>query len=178
MSRVNELTMKARDALVTGSTGGMSTGEALAVALVLNRSDWLSDMGYTIAQALERIDDELVRAVPVASRLVNEGSRAVAKAQMAAREEATLADLNASEVDVNATLVTYGSAPGYRDVSLTFDMERLGGLKSHRVRLHIGAEDSVSILRHVLDVNKFAWSSHNPLDHKDNEKRPAWIDRF
>lgn len=178
MSRVNDLTMKARDALETGSTGYMSTGEALAVALVLNRIDWLSDMGYTIAQALGRIDDDWIQAVPAAARLVNESSGTVTKAQTAAREETVLTSLSASEVDINATLVTYGNAPGYRSISLTFDMERLGSTKNHRLRLHIGAEDGVKILRHVLDVNKFAWSSHDPLDYKEKEERPAWIDHF
>ena len=42
-----------------------STGEKVAVALALNRSDWLAAIGYTIAQAIERTDDwiPLVRVV-------------------------------------------------------------------------------------------------------------------
>ena len=31
--------------------GALSTGEAPAAALILNRTDWLIDMDYTIAQA-------------------------------------------------------------------------------------------------------------------------------
>lgn len=33
----------------------MSLGEALTAALVLNRSDWLRECGYSIAEALDRI---------------------------------------------------------------------------------------------------------------------------
>ncbi|KAA0892482.1 hypothetical protein [Pusillimonas sp. ANT_WB101] len=35
--------------------GTMSLGEALTAALVLDRSDWLRERGYSIAQALDRI---------------------------------------------------------------------------------------------------------------------------
>lgn len=38
--------------------GTMSLGEALAAALVLDRSDWLRERGYSIAQALDRIGPE------------------------------------------------------------------------------------------------------------------------
>src|SRR3546814_7955688 len=36
----------------------MSLGEALTAALVLDRSDWLRERGYSIAQALDRIGPE------------------------------------------------------------------------------------------------------------------------
>jgi hypothetical protein len=35
---------------------GWSTGEVLIVALVLNRCDVLNAMGYTIVEALDRVD--------------------------------------------------------------------------------------------------------------------------
>lgn len=35
--------------------GSMSLGEALTAALVLDRSDWLGERGYSIAEALDRI---------------------------------------------------------------------------------------------------------------------------
>ena len=38
--------------------GTMSLGEALTAALVLDRSDWLRERGYSIAQALDRIGPE------------------------------------------------------------------------------------------------------------------------
>lgn len=42
-----------------------STAEKVAVALVLNRADWLARMGWTIAEAIDRTDDwiPLVRLV-------------------------------------------------------------------------------------------------------------------
>ncbi len=58
---------KAEDAARGGyaAWAGQSTGEKVAVALALNRADWLAAIGYTMAQAIERTDDwiPLVRAV-------------------------------------------------------------------------------------------------------------------
>ena len=44
----------ARAAARMGGPGPLSTGEALTAALVLNRHDWLDEMDYTIAEALDR----------------------------------------------------------------------------------------------------------------------------
>ena len=41
-----------------GGINAMSTGEALAAALVLNRPDWLAAKNYTIAEAIDRIGPE------------------------------------------------------------------------------------------------------------------------
>lgn len=41
-----------------------STGEKVAVALALNRADWLAHMGYTIAEAIERAGPEWIALVP------------------------------------------------------------------------------------------------------------------
>ena len=41
-----------------------STGEILAVALVLNRHDVITDMGYTIVRALQRVDFGVVNLLP------------------------------------------------------------------------------------------------------------------
>src|SRR5690606_8847961 len=38
--------------------GTMSLGEALTAALILNRCDWLRELGYSIAEALDRIGPE------------------------------------------------------------------------------------------------------------------------
>lgn len=54
-------------------TGPLSTGEALTAALVLNRHDWLTEMDYSIAQALERIDEETIQHLADAARSVVEG---------------------------------------------------------------------------------------------------------
>lgn len=55
-----------------GNTGPLSTGEALTAALVLNRHDWLKEMDYTIAQALDRIDQDTILHLADAARSVAE----------------------------------------------------------------------------------------------------------
>ncbi|AOA70838.1 hypothetical protein [Stenotrophomonas rhizophila] len=56
-----------------GNTGPLSTGEALTAALVLDRHDWLKEMDYTIAQALDRIDQDTIQHLADAARSVAEG---------------------------------------------------------------------------------------------------------
>ncbi len=48
-----------------------STGEKLAVALVLNRADCLTSMGYTLAETIDRTKTGwLARVLEVANELV------------------------------------------------------------------------------------------------------------
>ena len=49
-----------------------STGERLAVALVLNRADWLEEMQYTIAEAIKRSGAEWVAIIPQVARQLAE----------------------------------------------------------------------------------------------------------
>lgn len=65
---------KAREAKHGGEQAWavQSTGEKVAVALVLNRADWLQAMGYTIAEAIERSGMEWVAAMPRIARQLNE----------------------------------------------------------------------------------------------------------
>ncbi len=50
-----------------------STGEKVAVALVLNRADWLAEMQYTLAEAIERSGPDWVSVIPqVARQLADE----------------------------------------------------------------------------------------------------------
>lgn len=51
----------------------MSTGESLASALVCNRCDWLSKLGYTIPEALTRVGEWAQDVPDVASELEAEG---------------------------------------------------------------------------------------------------------
>jgi hypothetical protein len=67
------LLRKSRDAKRGGRDAWavQSTSEMLAVALVLNRADWLEEIRYTIAEAIERSGQEWVAIVPlVAQQLV------------------------------------------------------------------------------------------------------------
>ncbi len=70
LDRVIQVALQAK---LMGKTGPLSTGEALTAALVLNRHDWLAEMDYTIAQALDRIDTDTVQHLGDAARRVAEG---------------------------------------------------------------------------------------------------------
>ncbi len=63
---------KARDAKRGGRDAWsvQSTGEKVAVALALNRADWLAEMGYSIAEAIERTGADWLRLVPQVERLL------------------------------------------------------------------------------------------------------------
>ena len=83
--------------------------------------------------------------------------------------------------DVQATLVTYGNAPGYRDIRATVDCEVIGLDRDDvgvvRVCLSFSATDSAALMHHIHAVHRFAWSRPGelPLDAKPNETRPSWI---
>ena len=49
-----------------------STGEKVAVALVLNRADWLAEIGYTIPEAIDRSGAEWVTIIPQVARQLGE----------------------------------------------------------------------------------------------------------
>jgi hypothetical protein len=73
MSNENEymkLLGKAGDAKRGGrdSWRVMSTGEKLAVALVLNRPEWLTEMDYTLAEAIDRAGPVWVSLIPKVAR--------------------------------------------------------------------------------------------------------------
>lgn len=70
LDRVNNVALFAKR---RGNTGLLSTGEALTAALVLNRHDWLNEMDYTIAQALDRVDEDTIPHLAGAARSVAEG---------------------------------------------------------------------------------------------------------
>ena len=65
---------KARDAKLGGhdSWSVQSTGEKVAVALVLNRADWLASMSYTLAEAIDRTGPEWLALVPRVERALRD----------------------------------------------------------------------------------------------------------
>jgi hypothetical protein len=74
-------------------------------------------------------------------------------------------------------LVTTGSAPGYRDARLVVELEPIGSKSKFFAELSLRAEDGESIVRHILDVHSFAWSTERgPIDKRAGEQRPRWID--
>jgi len=72
--RYEHLLRKSRDAMRGGKDawGVQSTGEKVAVALVLNRADWLAEMDYTIPEAIERSGTEWVAVIPTVARQLAE----------------------------------------------------------------------------------------------------------
>jgi len=68
------LLRKSRDAKRGGHAAWsvQSTGEKVAVALVLNRADWLAEIDYTIPEAIERSGAEWVAIVPQVARQLAE----------------------------------------------------------------------------------------------------------
>jgi hypothetical protein len=49
-----------------------STGEKLAVALALNRPDWIARMEYTLAEAIDRVGAEWIALLPRVAQAVRE----------------------------------------------------------------------------------------------------------
>jgi hypothetical protein len=72
--RFAHLFSKSRDAKQGGLEAWtvQSTGEKVAVALVLNRADWLAEIGYTLPEAIERSGAEWVAVIPQVARELSE----------------------------------------------------------------------------------------------------------
>jgi hypothetical protein len=70
-------------------------------------------------------------------------------------------------------LESYGSAPGYREVSLVVEINR--GSEKEKVELKFTPDDAVSIMQHILRVNRLAWQNGPPIDVKEGESRPVWL---
>ena len=72
--RYQHLLRKALDAKRGGHAAWslQSTGESVAVALVLNRADWLAEIDYSIPEAIERSGAEWVAIIPQVARQLAE----------------------------------------------------------------------------------------------------------
>ena len=70
----NHLLSKARDAKEGGRDAWsvQSTGEKVAVALVLNRADWLTSIDYTLAEAIDRVGPEWLILVPMVAKALSD----------------------------------------------------------------------------------------------------------
>ena len=76
-SEFNHFLGKARDAKIGGHSAWcvQSTGEMVAVALALNRADWLQEVGYTIPEAIDRAGELWVKLIPkIAQTLEDENA--------------------------------------------------------------------------------------------------------
>ena len=72
--RYEHLLRKSRDTKRGGHDAWrvQSTGEKVAVALTLNRADWLAEIDYTIPEAIERSGAEWVAVIPQVARQLSE----------------------------------------------------------------------------------------------------------
>jgi hypothetical protein len=162
-----------------GGFGVLSTGEKLVAALILNSADWLQEMDYTMAQAIERVGEKWLALIPTASFALRATDEALMNAAQRAKTETLFATKSSADevLDYNAKLVTYGDAPGYRSVTLVFDVEGFGSEVKHRISLNINdPKDGEALVRHITEVNKLAWSRNGqPLDAVKDERKPSWI---
>ena len=73
-ARYEHLLRKAQEAKSGGHEAWavQSTGEKVAVALVLNHAEWLAEMQYTLAEAIDRSGPEWVSMVPEIARQLTE----------------------------------------------------------------------------------------------------------
>lgn len=176
---------KTREAYSRGGPGPLSTGEALVAALVLNRPDWLIAMNYTIAEALDRVGAEWAKLIPAAA---NHFKREIETAECKQALEAHTARLaefadrqkrEDERLEFAATFVTSGSAPGYRDVYLTLDLEPIveGVRQTTRVTIGLRPEDGETVVSEILQVHRLAWRNDRPIDARPDEQRPRWLDK-
>lgn len=73
-ARYDHLLRKSQEARRSGheAWAAQSTGETVAVALVLNRADWLTQMDYSIAEAIDRSGPVWVAIIPQVARQLTE----------------------------------------------------------------------------------------------------------
>ena len=74
IDRYEHLLRKSRDAKRGGRDAWavQSTGERVAVALVLNHADWLVEIGYTLPEAIERGGAGWIAIIPQVARQLAE----------------------------------------------------------------------------------------------------------
>jgi hypothetical protein len=180
---LEQIIAKSRQAQRQDSPSTLSTGEAVAAALVLNRPDWLANMDYTLAQAIGRMEAEWLDMIPAAASQLQERTEREAYAEAERLRQEKLAKIReqrgaGEEIDLSAKLVTVGNAPGYRDVTVDLDLTPIGETDAppFRTSIRIKPQDGLMIAEHILDVHRFAWRREQPLDAQPGEKKPAWVD--
>lgn len=187
---IDHLMRAVRHAAAANGSGALSSGEAITAALVLNRADWLADMGYTIGQALDRIDEGDVELIPRAENCGAPNARATPKSRQlppalpkwricSATRQVMSRTIPCTSIPSSSLM---GTLRGYRHVYLVFDVSVVGRAvpeKKHRIELRVRAADGDPIVSHIMGVHRFAWSDGNrPIDAAEGERRPTWIDRI
>ncbi|APO97726.1 MULTISPECIES: hypothetical protein [Xanthomonas] len=173
-------------AAAAGELGVLSTGEQIAAALALNRPDWLVAMGYTLAEAVDRLGADWLAQVPEAARqLADEAAKAADAHALEAQQlqlDALLEAPGDEPVRLLAEFVTYGNSPGYRDVDvhlrvtpLYLDIQAEPRLLALRIR----PDDAPLIVDCISSVHAFAWhNERGPIDRRVGEVRPRWVPQY
>ncbi len=166
--------------------GTLSTGEALAAALILNDHAILTDRGMTIAEALDRVGPEWVALIPTASKRVLAQLDDVEQTRQHARKEEADQKFvgfaaDGEPIDLEARFVTHGDAPGYRDAYITLKLAPLGskmdGPRAVTATVRLNAVDSAKVAQSIIDIHRLAWRpGYRPIDAKETETRPSWLD--
>lgn len=122
-----------------------------------------------------------MRLIPAAAKQFDRDRQEAYEAAEAAKQE-RLAQTTSDQADgdvvgFDASLVTWGDAPRYRDVAFTFDLRPIGEPQRPTIRaeLRLRPEDGETIVRQITKVHRFAWEGEGPIDAKPGEKRPHWI---
>lgn len=75
----------------------------------------------------------------------------------------------------DARVKSYGDAPGYHHISLVLG---LGENENTQIEVRLNPSDSVDVMMHIAHVHAFCWrSGRGPLDAREGEQRPRWLDR-
>ena len=177
MRELEHILAKTRQA-AAGGFNVLSHGEQVAVALILNRPDWLVAMNYTMAEAIDRVGSEWLALIPKASRQIADEAVDTAERAEIKRAEAMLERPGrTTEPEFLTSLVNHAYAPGYRDVSFIFEMTPMGSTLTRRAQIHIRPEDAEPIVDHLRHAHRLAWSDPSgPIDRELNERRPTWVD--
>lgn len=105
---------------------------------------------------------------------VEDMAKVRADARRAAQPEGTPAPLHAGG-HFEARVTSYGDAPGYRDVTLLL---AVGEKENTEIEVRLSPCASVDVMLHIAHVHAFCWrTGRGPLDAREGERRPPWLDR-
>ena len=92
----------------------------------------------------------------------------------AAQPEGAAAPVH-EEGRLEGQLVSYGEAPGYRDVTLHL---RVRPHANTRIAVTLSPTGAVDLMEHIAFVHAFCWrEGQRPIDAREGEQRPAWLDQ-
>lgn len=164
MSILDYLMSKVHEAMDLGIEG-MSVSEGLMCALVLNRFDWLSNRGYTIAQALGRIDEAWVSLIPKAAARLRSPSQSFEVIGPSSEVNGVDVRFTAgtNDVDLRAKLVDCFLDGNSGQATFVFDVCKSDGVRTYRLHVRICYRDSETIVQQILSIKQGCSSTEDVL---------------